>query len=116
MERAATRCLRLASMDAETRPDWVMVGFREGDSFAILASKDLLNSVFDTDVTELQVWGQAHATRRPDVKYTLGVEMTKYVLIVGPSYGDCLRDLFENWSPEPDDTPALRPARHAIEG
>lgn len=110
MERAATRCLRLVSMDADPKPDWVMVGWRDHEEFCLLASKDMDHA--DLDAEREVLMSDFLAVRELAVRYDVTAGMSRFMLVVGESYGDCLRHLFEMWSPEPDDSPAIRPAQH----
>lgn len=90
------------------RPDFVMVGGQSDGKFFVMASKTL------TEV-ELRVeserpyflYGDRHHRMQPRDRHFITAEMRDYVTVVGDSYAEAFRTLFEEWSPEPDPQPAI---------
>jgi hypothetical protein len=102
------------------RPEWVLFGTPTptGDRYVVIASRTLTEAELETKVVEPQpppVWdGYGPLFEDPGPpEHHLTVVMDDFVLVTGPSYLDCLRNLMETgqWQPDTEDPPALPPRR-----
>lgn len=93
----------------EVRPDWVMCGLPSGDGrVMILASTELSQAELEAqrDHFELIDPYDAFGPIYPGpTRYTLRIDMNRFVIVVADTYEQAFRSLFEQWSPKRASTP-----------
>jgi hypothetical protein len=90
------------SGQATQRPDWVMCGTQwPGGQVAIFASTELNQAELEgqRDSYDIDPFALLGPVRTPPMRYTLSVEMRTFVIVVGDTYEQAFRSLFEQWSP-----------------
>ncbi|AYD84639.1 hypothetical protein SEA_PAITO_55 [Mycobacterium phage Paito] len=88
------------------RPDFVMVGGQQDGKVYLLASKTLTEVELRMERDRLDNrygWPKPWGPER----HFVTAEMRDYVMVVGDSYAEAFRTLFEEWSPEPEPRPAI---------
>lgn len=95
-----------SSSEMQVRPDWVIVGTQwSEDQVAIYASRSLviasLSYKADWEALDGFWW-------RLEVVLGRGTDGKAFVIITGPDYATCMRQLMQTWSPEEDEPPMLK--------
>jgi hypothetical protein len=106
-------------VNATPRPDWVIAGSPTDDGrVMVIASRRLRHATLreDTGYDEYMLSPLLiDAIRRPrNPRYTLEVEMADFIMVIGDTYQDAMRNLFNEWQPRHNEQPAID-ARKAIE-
>lgn len=87
-------------------PDWALAGFREGEHYAIVASRELSHGELRLRVETHDIMGldSLDPVRRIEGRrvFTLSVEMRRYSIAYGSSYADAFSKLMATWSPDSD--------------
>lgn len=90
----------------QQRPDWVMCGtpWPEDGKVAILASTELsqaeLEARRDTYRIDPYELFDLYGFRDAPMRYTLTVQMDRFVIVMADTYEQAFRSLFEQWSPQ----------------
>lgn len=87
----------------DQRPDWVMCGipWPEGGKVSIIASTELSQAELEAqrDAFDLDPFDVLGPFRMGPMRYTLRVEMHRFVIVVADTYEQAFRSLFEQWTP-----------------
>jgi|SRR5262252_6840796 len=90
------------------RPDWVMCGGPHPPGVRLLASRELTEVELRAEMDWLDpVDPWATFPGIPVARYFLTAQMRQFILIDAPDYPSAFKALFEKWSPEPGQRPAL---------
>lgn len=94
------------------QPQFVILGFPEGDGVVVLASSTLTEGELISEYGYVDSWGIEPPIRMFDQdRHTLTVVMKDYVIARGATYAEAFGKLFGTW--DPDARPEL-PGRKAL--
>ncbi len=101
----------------EQRPDWVMCGIPWDGKVAIVASTELEQAELEARrdrLAAIDPFELLGPMAMAPTRYTLTVQMWRFVLVVADTYEQAFRSLFEQWSPKQPDRRQLAASRPEI--
>jgi hypothetical protein len=97
------------------RPDWAMCGMpNPAGGVRLIASKELNTAELEAHLSFPEIRGLFLDPSTVTERYTLTAEMRTFVIIDAPDYLSAFKSLFEGWTPEPADRPALGEGQRTI--
>lgn len=90
-------------------PDFVLLGIQRDDGVMIIASDKVTEAELETQFDEIEYWTSPYERNLvPGARsITLTCFLRDYVVVYAPTYGEAFRNLFEQWTPKPQEHQAL---------
>lgn len=99
-----------------SKPDFVILGDQHPDGgVLVIASNDLTKGELEQRADEPEFYYGTMFRPTPPLRSTVSAQMRDYVMVQAPSYAEAMRALFEQWTPEPSERPAVEQGQAQIE-
>jgi hypothetical protein len=99
-------------------PEWIICGMQMPKGVRIVASKTLTRAELEANYQHHSIFDGPFPVGTVMTSYDLALttHMRDLVIIDGSDYATCLKHLFEKWSPDKTEKPAIGPKQLGIEG